>query len=43
MVLNLDKHEYELYEDKANQIGLIRKDERLLLMNFHHIQFFQLI
>jgi len=30
MVLNVDKHEYELYPDKAIQIDLIHKDEHLL-------------
>lgn len=43
MVLDLDKHEYELIRDKASQVDLIHKDEHLLLIHFHHIRFFQLI
>jgi len=43
MVLNLDKLEYELFQDRAIQIDLIHKDEHLLIINLHHIEFFQLI
>jgi hypothetical protein len=43
MELNLDKLEYELFQDKAIQIDLVRRDEHQPIINFHHIRFFQLM
>jgi hypothetical protein len=43
MVLHEDKPEYEFFQDMANQIDLIRKDEHQSKVHLHHIRFFRLI